>query len=164
MGALLLLVLAGYSATKMGTAFMPDMSSTQMTATISAKEGQEVTQADLESASDEFVNIVKELRDVQGVGAMTGSGSITGSSKKSVSAYILLKEDMKHSNKEIAKMIKDDTSSLNCDISVDESTMDMGSMVGSGINIQIKGDNLDKLQDISKDMVDILKILMVQLI
>ena len=52
-----------------------------------------------------------------------------------------LKEDMKHSNKEIAKMIKDDTSSLNCDISVNESTMDMGSMVGSGINIQIKGDN-----------------------
>ena len=36
---------------------------------------------------------------------MTGSGSITGSSKKSVSAYILLKEDMKHSNKEIANAL-----------------------------------------------------------
>ena len=156
-GALLLLVLAGYSATKMGTAFMPDMSSTQMTATISAKEGQEVTQADLESASDEFVNIVKELRDVQGVGAMTGSGSITDSSKKSVSAYILLKEDMKHSNKEIAKMIKDKTKSLGYDIKVNESAMDTGSMLSSGISIKIKGNNLDKLQSISEDMTKLLK-------
>lgn len=160
-GALILLCFAGFSATRMGTAFMPDMSSTQMTATISPKEGQELTDDDLQKISDDFVKIVGKIDDVEGVGAMNGSGTMMGmsssSSSNSMSVYIVLKEDMKHSNKEIAKMIKDDTSSLNCDISVNESTMDMGSMVGSGINIQIKGDNLDKLQDISKDMVDILK-------
>lgn len=160
-GALILLCFAGFSATRMGTAFMPDMSSTQMTATISPKEGQELTDDDLQKISDDFVKIVGKIDDVEGVGTMNGSGTMMGmsssSSSNSMSVYIVLKEDMKHSNKEIAKMIKDDTSSLNCDISVNESTMDMGSMVGSGINIQIKGDNLDKLQDISKDMVDILK-------
>lgn len=157
--AVLLLIIAGYSATKMGTAFMPDMSSTQMTATISAKEGQEVTQADLESASDEFVNKVKEIRDVQGVGAMTGSGGLAGSSSssKSVSVYIVLKEDMKHTNKEIAKMIKEKTKSLDYDIQVNESAMDTGSMIASGISIKIKGDNLDKLQSISEDMTKLLK-------
>ena len=160
-GALILLCFAGFSATRMGTAFMPDMSSTQMTATISPKEGQELTNDDLQKISDDFVKIVGKIDDVEGVGAMNGSGTMMGmsssSSSNSMSVYIVLKEDMKHSNKEIAKMIKDDTSSLNCDISVNESTMDMGSMVGSGISIQIKGDDLDKLQDISKDMVDILK-------
>ena len=160
-GALILLCFAGFSATRMGTAFMPDMSSTQMTATISPKEGQELTDDDLQKISDDFVKIVGKIDDVEGVGAMNGSGTMMGmsssSSSNSMSVYIVLKEDMKHSNKEIAKMIKDDTSSLNCDISVNESTMDMGSMVGSGISIQIKGDDLDKLQDISKDMVDILK-------
>lgn len=160
-GALILLCFAGFSATRMGTAFMPDMSSTQMTATISPKEGQELTDDDLQKISDDFVKIVGKIDGVEGVGAMNGSGTMMGmsssSSSNSMSVYIVLKEDMKHSNKEIAKMIKDDTSFLNCDISVNESTMDMGSMVGSGINIQIKGDNLDKLQDISKDMVDILK-------
>ena len=159
--ALILLCFAGFSATRMGTAFMPDMSSTQMTATISPKEGQELTNDDLQKISDDFVKIVGKIDDVEGVGAMNGSGTMMGmsssSSSNSMSVYIVLKEDMKHSNKEIAKMIKDDTSSLNCDISVNESTMDMGSMVGSGISIQIKGDDLDKLQDISKDMVDILK-------
>lgn len=160
-GALILLCFAGFSATRMGTAFMPDMSSTQMTATISPKEGQELTNDDLQKISDDFVKIVGKIDDVEGVGAMNGSGTMMGmsssSSSNSMSVYIVLKEDMKHSNKEIAKMIKDDTSSLNCDISVNESTMDMGSMVGSGISIQIKGDDLDKLQDISNDMVDILK-------
>ena len=160
-GALILLCFAGFSATRMGTAFMPDMSSTQMTATISPKEGQELTDDDLQKISDDFVKIVGKIDDVEGVGAMNGSGTMMGmsssSSSNSMSVYIVLKEDMKHSNKEIAKMIKDDTSSLNCDISVNESTMDMGSMVGSGISIQIKGDDLDKLQDISNDMVDILK-------
>ena len=159
--ALILLCFAGFSATRMGTAFMPDMSSTQMTATISPKEGQELTDDDLQKISDDFVKIVGKIDDVEGVGAMNGSGTMMGmsssSSSNSMSVYIVLKEDMKHSNKEIAKMIKDDTSSLNCDISVNESIMDMGSMVGSGISIQIKGDDLDKLQDISKDMVDILK-------
>ena len=160
-GALILLCFAGFSTTRMGTAFMPDMSSTQMTATISPKEGQELTNDDLQKISDDFVKIVGKIDDVEGVGAMNGSGTMMGmsssSSSNSMSVYIVLKEDMKHSNKEIAKMIKDDTSSLNCDISVNESTMDMGSMVGSGISIQIKGDDLDKLQDISNDMVDILK-------
>ena len=160
-GALILLCFAGFSATRMGTAFMPDMSSTQMTATISPKEGQELTDDDLQKISDDFVKIVGKIDDVEGVGAMNGSGTMMGmsssSSSNSMSVYIVLKEDMKHSNKEIVKMIKDDTSSLNCDISVNESTMDMGSMVGSGISIQIKGDDLDKLQDISNDMVDILK-------
>lgn len=160
-GALILLCFAGFSATRMGTAFMPDMSSTQMTATISPKEGQELTDDDLQKISDDFVKIVGKIDDVEGVGAMNGSRTMMGmsssSSSNSMSVYIVLKEDMKHSNKEIAKMIKDDTSSLNCDISVNESTMDMGSMVGSGISIQIKGDDLDKLQDISNDMVDILK-------
>lgn len=160
-GALILLCFAGFSTTRMGTAFMPDMSSTQMTATISPKEGQELTNDDLQKISDDFVKIVGKIDDVEGVGAMNGSGTMMGmsssSSSNSMSVYIVLKEDMKHSNKEIAKMIKDDTSFLNCDISVNESTMDMGSMVSSGISIQIKGDDLDKLQDISNDMVDILK-------
>lgn len=159
-GALVLLCFAGFSATRMGTAFMPDMSSTQMTATIAPKEGQELTADDLEKISDDFVKIVGKIEDVEGVGAMDGSGTImsmSSSSSNSMSVYIVLKEDMKHSNKEIAKMIKEDTSSLNCDISVNESTMDMGSMIGSGISIQIKGDDLDKLQDISKDITAILK-------
>ncbi len=151
--ALILLLISGYSATKMGTAFMPDVSSTQMTATIAAKKGEQATKADLETASDEFINIVKELDDVEGVGAMSGTGGIMGSSSSNnMSVYIVLKDNMKHTNKQIAKMIKDKTKSLDYDITVNESAMDMGSMLSTGISIQIKGDNLDKLQSIAKDV------------
>lgn len=160
-GALLLLLLAGFSVTKMGTAFMPEMNSTQMTATISAKEDQELTKDDLEKLGDEFVQKVKTIDDVKGVGAMSGSGgmmsAMSSGKNQSLSVYIVLKEDMEHTNKEISKMIKQKTSSMDCDISISESTMDMGSMLGSGIELEIKGDDLDKLQDISADMTDLLK-------
>ncbi|MCI6739107.1 MAG: efflux RND transporter permease subunit [Intestinibacter sp.] len=160
-GALLLLLFAGFSVTKMGTAFMPEMNSTQMTATISPKDNQELSEEDLEKYGDEFVQKVKTIDDVEGVGAMSGSGgmmsAMSSGNKQSLSVYIVLKQDMKHTNKEISKMIKEKTSSMDCDISISESTMDMGSMLGSGISIEIKGDDLDKLQDISADMTKLLK-------
>lgn len=159
-GALVLLLFAGFSVTKMGTAFMPEMESPQMSATISAKDNQELTEEDLEKLGDEFVQKVKTIDDVEGIGVMGGSGGIMGAmssgNEESLSVYIVLKDDMKHTNKEISKMIKEETSSLNCDISISESTMDMGSMLGSGITLEIKGDDLDKLQDISADMTELL--------
>ena len=58
---------------------------------------------------------------------------------------ILLKENKKHTNDEIAEEIKKKTKSLDCEVSVSSSSMDTTSLGGSGINIMVKVDNLDKL-------------------
>ncbi len=45
------------------------------------------------------------------------------------SAYIILKENKKHSNDEIAEEIKKKTKSLDCEVSVSSSSMDTTSLV-----------------------------------
>ena len=74
-----------------------------------------------------------------------------------MSAYIILNEDKKLSNKEISTLIKDKTKSLDCDIDISSSSMDTSSLGGSGIQIIVKGDDLNKLKEISNDLVKILK-------
>ena len=157
-GAVALLIFSGVMVTKMGTAFLPEVNSTQMTATLAARDDQELTKEELEKASDEFIEKVNQIEDVQGVGAMDGSGGMMAmsSTSESISAYIILKEDAEHSNKEVAKMIKDKTKSIDCDIKITESTMDISSLIGSGVSIEIKGDDLDKLQKISNDIAKLL--------
>ena len=44
-----------------------------------------------------------------------------------------LKEDKKHSNTEIAKIIEERTKDFDCELKVSASNMDMGALAGSGI-------------------------------
>ena len=153
--ALILFVLCGFAVTKMGTSFMPQMDSPQMTATINIDN--DLSKEDARKITDKVVKEVLKINDVEGIGAMDSSTSMSFSSSSSnsnnFSAYILLKENKKHTNDEIAEEIKKKTKSLDCEVSVSSSSMDTTSLGGSGINIMVKGDNLDKLKDISNDLV-----------
>ena len=84
--------------------------------------------------------------------AMTSGGS---SNEDQSSMYILLKEKKKHTNKEIKKEILKKTKKFDCEIEVQESSMDMSALGGSGISIQIKGSDLNKLRSIGKDIAKI---------
>ena len=55
------------------------------------------------------------------------------------SMYVLLKEKKKHTNKEIKKEILKKTKKCDCEVEVQESSMDMSALGGSGISVQIKG-------------------------
>ena len=157
--AIVLLILSCFSITKMGTAFMPEMESTQMTANINIDN--DYTEKEAQKITDKFVEKVLSIDDVKGIGAMSSSSTMSLSSSSSshnnMSAYIILKEDKKLSNKEISTLIKDKTKSLDCDIDISSSSMDTSSLGGSGIQIIVKGDDLNKLKEISNDLVKILK-------
>ena len=79
-----------------------------------------------------------------------------GGNSKSISFYIILKDDKKLSSKEVGQLIEDKTKDLNCEISVNTSTMDMSALGDSGISIAIEGDNLDTLKNIAGDISKIL--------
>ncbi len=67
--------------------------------------------------------------------------------------YVLLKEKKKHTNKEIKKEILKKTKKFDCEVEVQESSMDMSAIRGSGISVQMKGNDLNKLitgKDIAK--------------
>lgn len=151
-----LLVVSAYASASKGTAFFPDMESTQMTVTVTPPEDYEFAESC--ELADQVTEKILEIEDVESVGAMAGGGnmlSMGGSGDNQVTLYLILKEDKEHSNEEIAAMVMDRTKDLDGEISANSSSMDMTSMMGEGLSIQIKGRDLDKLQEIAKDISEI---------
>lgn len=154
-GAVALLILFSVLAIKNGTSMMPDMESTQMTATLTMDKEADFDQ--LKKVSNEAVAKIKEVSDVETVGAYTGTGSSMsmltgGSSGNTVTMYLILKEKRELSNEEVTRQIAEKTKDLDCEISVNASAMDMSSLTGEGVSIKIKGKDLDKLQSVSEEV------------
>lgn len=154
------LVLSAKLAVSKGTEFMGDMESTQMSAILTTPEGSSL--ADTSEVADEAIRRIQTLEDVEDVGAMVSGNSMmsmmgSGSgSDREVSMYIMLKEDKKLSNEELAAAIMEQTADLDCEVSVQTSNMDMSSLGGSGISVMIKGRELDQLKEMAADVAEIL--------
>ena len=117
---------------------------------------------EIRKISDAAIKRIKEVKDVKTVGAYTGSGSSMsmltgGGSTDTVTMYLILNDDRNMSNDEVTKAIQDKTKDLDCEVEVNASAMDMSSLTGSGVKINIKGKDLDKLQTISEDLMKQLK-------
>ncbi len=155
-----ILVLSAKLAISKGTEFMGDMESTQMSATLTAPEGSSL--ADTSKVADETIARIRTIEDVEDVGAMVSGNSMmsmmgSGSgSDREVSMYVMLKEDKKQSDAEIASLIMEKTADLDCEMNVQTSNMDMSSLGGSGISVMIKGRELDTLKQIAGDVAEIL--------
>ena len=156
-GVVGLLIFSGYLAISKGIAFMPSMDSTQISITLETPEGTKL--GDTAEISDEIVNRILAIEDVQDVGAMVGGDSLTGSegATNSVSMYVVLKEDKAHTAKEVGKMIEEATADVkDAELSINTEAMDMSALSGSGVSMQIKGRDLDTLQEIASDVAGIL--------
>ncbi|MGL5345846.1 MAG: efflux RND transporter permease subunit [Peptostreptococcaceae bacterium] len=151
--AIALLGFSGYKAVTMGTSFMPTMDSTQMTATLTMPK--ESKKSDTYKMSDKFIDTLLTIEDIETVGAMESTGMM-GQAGEGMSFYIILKEEKKLSNIEVEDLIYEKTKDLECEIKVTASNMDMSALGGSGIQIEVKGTDLDKLQEIAKDLAAVL--------
>lgn len=155
-----ILGLSAKLAVSKGTEFMGNMESTQMSLTLTTPEGSSL--ADTSKVADKAIQRIETLDDVEDIGAMISGNSMmsmmgSGSgSNREVSMYVMLKEDKKLSNDELAAAILDQTADLDCEVNVQTSNMDMSSLGGSGISVMIKGRELDKLKEIAADVADIL--------
>lgn len=144
------------AALKAGTSFMPEMESTQATMTITTEKGTPF--AETTACADDVIAKIEDIEDIESIGAMAGGGGISsmmgGSSSdtNSVSVYLLLKEDKKLSGEELADEILKRTADCPCEVSVSTQSMDMSSLGGSGIQVRIKGKELDELASIAKDV------------
>lgn len=160
-----LFALSIWGAARNGTAFLPETDSGEMMLTLEMSD--EATVDDARELSDKVVEILDGIEDVDTVGALQGDmtgmmmgGAATSSSSsqnKDVSMYVLLKEDRKNSAKEIASLIKEKTSDLDCEISVESSMMDTSALTGSGVSVEIKGKELDTLRELSTQIADVLR-------
>ena len=135
-GSVVLLILFAALAAGRGFSMMPDMESTQMTATLTMDNGTKL--ADTKKASNQVVEKIREISDVESVGAYTGTGSsmsmLTGSGgENTVTMYIILKDDRQLSNEEITKLITEKTKNIEGKVEVNASAMDMSALMGDGV-------------------------------
>ena len=143
-----------------GTAFMSDMDSTQLT--VSVQMDKDATLAETGAMSDQVVDAILELEDVQNVGAMTSASTMSllgggGGSTNQATIYVVTRENKKLSNKELADEILKRTEGFGAEISVDTSSMDMTALGGSGVSIQVRGRELDELGRIAREVASIVE-------
>lgn len=150
-----MLVISVALAWTRGTAFMPEMDSTQLTVNVTMSE--DATLQETGKVTDEVVERLFEIEDIENIGAMSNASSmsmLTGGNESTNSTiiYVVTKEDKVHSNEELADIIEEKTADIEAQVAVTTSTMDMSALGGSGISIQIKGRDLDVLQNIANEV------------
>ncbi|MEG1862757.1 MAG: efflux RND transporter permease subunit [Oscillospiraceae bacterium] len=155
-----LMGLSIYYALKMPMSFIPPMDSAQMNMTLSLPK--ETKDEELIAQGEIIAKRVQSLEDVATVGlTMSGSGGAmsmaSGSEEKSLSFYVVLDEDKKLSNEEVAKLIKEQNPEFADTLSISTSSMNMSMLGGSGVSIAVKGNDLDQLQKTSTQIANILK-------
>lgn len=149
------------AALKAGTSFMPEMESTQATMTITTEKG--TTFEETTACADEVIARIEDIEDIESIGAMAGGSGISSmmgggsGDSNSVSVYLLLKEDKKLSGDELAEEILKRTEDCPCEVVVSTQSMDMSALGGSGIQVRIKGKELDQLSSIAKDIAAIVE-------
>lgn len=154
---LVLFVVTTVLAVAKGFSFMPEMDSPQMSMTLTMPEDTE-TLEETAAMSDEVIERVLEIEDINTIGALVGGDSMAmlglgnDSSFTTVSYYIECKEDKEHTNEELAEMILEKTKDLEAEISVTASSMDMSALMTTGISLQVKGKETDKLQEIAEQI------------
>ncbi len=151
--AVVLLVFSIWQITKMGIVFVPEMGSRQMSASLTMDT--ETTQEEDYALADKISEQMQKVEGVRTVGVMKGSMAAVsgGNADKRYSFMLLLKEDYENQNKIIAQKLEKIFTDNQCeDFSVSESNMDMSSMLGSGLEVNIYGKDSERLIQISEDV------------
>ena len=133
-----------------------DMETDQLTVTIAAKEDEKLSFEELTEMADEVVDKISTIDAIDTIGAMAGGGGtmsmMSGSSTDSVSLYLILAENRDMSTAEISDEIAALTKDMDCAITTDSSSMDMTSLFGSGLTIEVKGNDIQTLQEIAAEV------------
>ena len=152
-----LLIISALAAVSRGTAFMPAMESTQITVSVTMPDDTPLVETG--AVTDEVVERVRTIEDVEDVGAMTSGSTMSmlfgggNSATNATQLYVTLNEEKELSGDEIAEKIMELTADIeDAEITVDTSSMDMSALGGSGISIQVRGQNMDVLQEIAQEV------------
>ena len=148
LGAVALLIVSGLLAVGMGTAFMPEMDSPQVSVSIEMPE--DATTAQGREMCDTVIDRILSVDGVDTVGAMEGKTMMGGGD---LSLYVLLQQKRSGTSQQIAKEIEAACTDLDCTVTANGSTMDMSMMTGgSGIRLAVTGDDMDTLRSAAAEL------------
>ena len=122
-----------------GYSFMDmNMETNQISATISAKEDETLTFDELTEMADE---VVEKALTIDGIETM----------------YMILDEESEVSSADVIEQLDELTKDMDCEVTTDTSASDMTSLMGSGLTINVKGNNLDKLQELAGEVAKVVE-------
>ncbi len=157
-----LLVLSAYLVYQKGTAFLPNMESTQATITVTGPQGS--TFEDLKVLTDEVVERIIDIPDIEEIGASAGgnSGNVMGmldsSGSDSATIYLVLKEEGREMNSlQLQAEIEKRVEGVDAEVEVVTQSMDSSSMGSSGIQVQILGRDLDTITELADKAAEIIE-------
>ena len=155
--AIALLAVTVLQVPKMGMSFMPQVNSTQMTASLALDDQME--ESEQRAQALELMNRVGEISGVQTVGLNSGStmSMLSGSSGSTLSYYIIVDSNAGRDNVDIARDIRAIADDMKLDLTVQTSTMDISMLTGTGISVNVRGDDMDTLRSIASDVADIVR-------
>lgn len=144
-----------------GYSFMDmNMETNQISATISAKEDQTLTFGELTEMADEVVEKALTIDGIETIGAMAGGSALSmmgSSSTDSISMYMILDEESEVSSADVIEQLDELAKDMDCEVTTDTSASDMTSLMGSGLTINVKGNDLDKLQELAGEVAKVVE-------
>ena len=163
--AIVLLAVSVWRIATMGVVLIPDMGSNQLSITVTVPADTE--KEDAFATADAVMDAITNIDGVETVGAMSGGSDSTSSmlmmtgtegttDNTSFTYYVLLTDEGASNSKAIQQQIADDTADLNCEVDIGASSMDMSALSGSGVEVDIYGQNLDSLTTASQQVMDLL--------
>lgn len=157
LAAVLLVMCIGHTA-KMGLEFMPSMGGNQMSATLVLPK--DISREEAFALADTAMEDIGSIEGIQTVGAVDSSAMMSQSSGdkvESMNFYLLLDEESAKDNHAVAEKVRALQQDLpGCELKVMTSNADMSMLGGKGIELVIRGRDLDRLNQISLDMIDLL--------
>jgi HAE1 family hydrophobic/amphiphilic exporter-1 len=174
--ALLLLIVSAYAAINKGFIYFPDMDSPQMSVTITMPDDTEFD--DATAMTDEVADRVMRIPEVETCGSIFSSGltsmfgmSSGGESTTETMLYLVLKDqqtllglipigEKQRSSTDLISVIEEMCSDLDCEVTATSSgnmSEYLSEMSGSGVTINLYGNDLDNLQQSAAEVAGILR-------
>ena len=158
--AVVLLAGSVWQVTRMGLVMIPEIGSNQMSMTMSVPEDTEPE--DAFAMADQVMERVSGIEGIDTVGAMSSSSmttafaglsDTTGQDLTNFSYYLLLTDKGSRDQARIRDEITAQTADLDCEVEVSSSSAaDLSALSGSGVRVNIYGDDLDDLLQASEQV------------
>lgn len=159
----LVIVLFGvsiYAGFSRGFSFLDmEMEADQITLTVSANDDEYLSEDELREKCDELCEILLTVDGLETIGMMTGgSGTLSMlSGSDAATVYLVLDPETKRKSSEIANEINEKTKDMDCKVESSLSSMDFSAYFGEGLSIQVKGRDMQKLQNYALQVAEIVE-------
>lgn len=158
--AVVLLVFCVIRVFSMGMVLLPSMGGNQMSVTMSVPTEWEVE--DGYKAADELLEKVKAMEGVVNVGIMSGGGGgdlmMSSGSNRDFSVFIILDDATGKNNDVVAKKLESimQEGFSETEYTIATSNMDISALMSSGLSIEVYGEDIDQMLEVSHDMMELL--------